>query len=155
MKVIFFISMLFFPITCRKSASMEKDFRHIIERKKQLRVYEIAYSDNNPKNKLFYKGYSISGEKLIGRKSIQALAGLIKDSANYLMDRSQNCVLVAHYGLKLNDDSLQYRVFIGKQPCLKILILNEKSNTETVYDLSDNNSIIPFFDSLFIKKADH
>jgi hypothetical protein len=131
---------------------METDFKHIMERKKQLSIYDIQYSTNRPNEKLFYKGYSIEGEKVIGRKTILTLTNLIKDSGNYITDRSQNCVMVAHYGIKLEADTLKYRVFIGKQPCLKMLVINEPLNTETVFDLSDKNTIIPFLDSLFARK---
>jgi hypothetical protein len=142
-----------YPIACSKNSRIEADFRLMMENRKHLSVYEIMYSDQRKKQKIFSKGYSIEGEKVIDIKTIQELAGLIKDSTNYLTDRSKNCVMVANYGIKLSGDSLSYLLFIGKDPCLKILVLNERMNTERVYDLTDNNNIVPFFDSLFLSKS--
>jgi len=151
MKIIIPLLVLCNVLTCKNSTKMEADFKHTLERKKKLSVYEVGYSENKPVDTSFYKGYWVKQKKVITRRSIETLIGLVSDSANYSPDRSKNCVLAANYGVKVTDDSLNYIVFIGKQPCMKILILDERLKSETVFDLTDHNTIIPFFDSLFIR----
>lgn len=151
MKILFCILVLINLSTCTNSKKVEKDFSLLLEQKKKLEVYELTYGDHHLKDSLFYEGYGIKDKHMLNWKAITILLSSLKDSNNYLTDRSRNCVLAAKYGIKLASDSINYIVFIGKQPCMKISILNPEEKLEKIFDLSDSNTIIPFFDSLFKK----
>lgn len=135
--------------TCQNRNNMKADLAAVLGSKKKLDVYNIQYS---PTDSSFYKGYGMLGKRRLDHTQIEKLLSCLKDSANYLMDRNKGCVLAANYGAKVKNDSNDYVIFIGKDPCLKLMVLDRLTNEEVVSDLSDENTIVPFFDTLFAAK---
>jgi hypothetical protein len=127
---------------------MKTDIYSTLGNQKKLMLYQVNYGEIKPGDSAFFEGYSVKNTKWLNRDSVKLLNKLFADSSNFITDKSKNCVLAASYGFKVSNDSANYVVFIGDDPCKKVLILNQTKNTETILDLADSNSITPF-----IKKA--
>lgn len=114
-----------------------------------LTIAKIKYGDSSITTNMFYDGFEIIQDKQIDQHSFLKLEEILKDSTNYLKNKSKNCPSVPEYGFKLRTSNAVSLIFISKEPCLKITILNNENKNEIIRDLTENNNIIPFLDSLF------
>jgi len=137
-------------VTCNKIGPLKYDIYHSALQQDSLNIFKIRYALNGDGRTTFYDGYSIEDSVRIGRKEIIKLVNAFKDSSNFNKIISKNCVLIPKYGIKIKSDSGEVILFIGKQPCMKLSILQTMNQVERTTDLS-NESILNKLDSLFTK----
>jgi hypothetical protein len=147
----FLITIIIVFASCNKQRKVFDTFKNAIDRQKSVVIYKLKFENSSKGSSKFSEGYLVEDSIFIDEEDYNKLRSAFFDPANYSYSNSKGCVLVAKYGLKIVNSNSNYTVFIGADPCTKLMILENVNKGEFVVDLIEKNTIIPTIESSFKK----
>jgi hypothetical protein len=134
---------------CNKPSGMY-EFSKALYSQNNIKIYKME-QNQLPKNSSgnLYERYVILDSAILKEKDFESFKKQALNTSNYLKNLSRNCPSIPTYGFQLTKGSVKYIVTLSSLPCAKLIVVNNNTKEEKVFDLAEKNTMSPYVETLF------